>query len=47
VGVLPLCAEAHIPELTTLAETIETWWLAIEVFATTGLTNARTEAQTR
>jgi hypothetical protein len=25
---------------TTLAETIETWWPAIEVFLTTGLTNA-------
>jgi hypothetical protein len=37
------CADAQIPELTTLAETIETWWPAIEVFLTTGLTNARTE----
>jgi hypothetical protein len=27
---------ADIPELTTLAETIETWWPAIEVFLTTG-----------
>src|SRR5436305_14968528 len=26
------CADADIPELTTLAETIETWWPAIEVF---------------
>ena len=40
------CADARIPELTTLAETIETWWPAIEVFLTTGLTNARTEART-
>jgi transposase len=38
------CADAQIPELTTLAETIETWWPAIEVFLTTGLTNARTES---
>ena len=37
------CADAQIPELTTLAETIETWWPAIAVFLTTGLTNARTE----
>lgn len=37
------CPDADIPELTTLAETIETWWPAIEVFLTTGLTNARTE----
>jgi transposase len=41
------CAEADIPELTTLAETIETWWPAIEVFLTTGLTNARTEGMNR
>jgi transposase len=41
------CADAEIPELTTLAETIETWWLAIEVFLTTGLTNARTEGTNR
>jgi transposase len=41
------CADAHIPELTTLAETIETWWPAIEVFLTTGLTNARTEGTNR
>jgi transposase len=41
------CADAQIPELTTLAETIETWWPAIEVFLTTGLTNARTEGINR
>ena len=41
------CADAQIPELTTLAETIETWWPAIEVFLTTGLTNARTEVTNR
>jgi transposase len=41
------CANAQIPELTTLAETIETWWPAIEVFLTTGLTNARTEGTNR
>ena len=40
------CADADIPELTTLAETIETWWPAVEVFLTTGLTNARTKAPT-
>jgi hypothetical protein len=34
------CADADIGELTTLAQTIETWWPAIEVFLTTGLTNA-------
>jgi transposase len=41
------CADAQIPELTTLAETIETWWPAIEVFLTTGLTNARIEGTNR
>ena len=41
------CADAQIPELVTLAETIETWWPAIEVFLTTGLTNARTEGTNR
>ena len=41
------CADAQIPELTTLAETIETLWPAIEVFLTTGLTNARTEGTNR
>ena len=41
------CADAQIPELTTLAQTIETWWPAIEVFLTTGITNARTEGTNR
>jgi transposase len=41
------CADAQIPELTTLAETIETWWPAIDVFLSTGLTNARTEGTNR
>ena len=41
------CADADIPELTTLAETIETWWPAVEVFLATGITNARTEGTNR
>ena len=41
------CADAAIPEVTTLAETIATWWPAIEVFLTTGITNARTEGTNR
>lgn len=41
------CADADIAELTTLAQTIETWWPAIEVFLSTGLTNARTEGTNR
>ncbi len=41
------CADADIPEVTTLAETIATWWPAVEVFLTTGITNARTEGTNR
>src|SRR3954454_21557736 len=41
------CADAQISELTTLAETIEAWWPAIEVFLTTGLTNAPTAGTNR
>jgi transposase len=41
------CADADIPEITTLAETIATWWPAVEVFLSTGLTNARTEGTNR
>jgi hypothetical protein len=41
------CADAHIPELTTLAETIETWWPVVLVFLQTRLTNARTQATIR
>ena len=47
LGVLPVVRRRQIPELTTLAETIETWWPAIEAFLTTGLTNARTEGTNR
>jgi hypothetical protein len=41
------CADAGISEVTTLAQTLETWWPAIEVFLSTGLTNARTEGTDR
>jgi transposase len=41
------CAEADIPELTTLAETIETWWPAVLIFLQTRITNARTEGYNR
>ena len=44
--VLPVCADVNIPELTTLAETIETWWPAVD-FLLTGLTDARTEGTNR
>ena len=41
------CADTDIPELHTLAATIETWWPAVEVFLTTGIINARTEGTNR
>jgi transposase len=37
------CARVDVPEVTTLAETVQTWWPEILVFLTTGATNARTE----
>jgi transposase len=39
--------QAFRDELTTLAQTIEAWRPAVEVFLTTGLTNARTEGTNR
>ena len=41
------CADTEVPELHTLAATIETWWPAVEVFLSTGITNARTEGTNR
>ncbi len=41
------CARADIPELTTLATTVETWWPAILAFIHTGITNARTKGLNR
>ena len=41
------CAETEVPELHTLAATIEAWWPAVEVFLATGITNARTEGTNR
>jgi transposase len=35
------CAVSELPELHTLAATVETWWPAIEAFLATGITNAR------
>jgi transposase len=35
---------ADMPETSRLLDTINTWWKPIEVFITTGVTNARTEA---
>jgi len=38
---------ATIPEIVTLAETIETWWPEIEAFLRLNITNARTEGSNR
>ncbi|MFK4106441.1 transposase [Streptomyces sp. NPDC019531] len=38
---------AHLPELRTLAETIEQWWDGIETYLTTGITNAASEGSNR
>src|SRR5205814_2384349 len=35
------CARAGVPEVTTLAQTIEAWWPQILAFTGTGITNAR------
>lgn len=39
--------DAHLPEATRLAGTIERWWPAILVALTSGITNARTEGFNR
>jgi transposase len=41
------CTEADMPETTRLATTVETWWSAILVALTEGVTNARTEGFNR
>jgi transposase len=41
------CARAGVPEVTTLARTIDAWWPQILAFIDTGITNARTEATNR
>ena len=41
------CATVDIPEVTTLAETIQTWWPEIEAFCRTRITNAGTEGTNR
>ena len=38
---------AHLPELLTLAETIEQWWDGIENYIKTGITNAASEGNNR
>jgi transposase len=41
------CAGSQIPELLTLAETIQAWWPETLAFITTRVTNARTEGTNR
>jgi transposase len=38
---------AHLPELVTLAATVEQWWDGIETYLTTGITNAASEGNNR
>src|SRR5271166_6119328 len=44
---LAWCIASQIPELLTLATTIDTWWPEINTFIATGITNARTEGYNR
>jgi transposase len=44
---LSWCIDSQIPELLTLATTIDTWWPEINAFIATGITNARTEGYNR
>jgi transposase len=44
---LAWCIDSQIPELLTLATTIDTWWPEINTFIATAITNARTEGYNR
>ena len=44
---LAWCIDSQIPELLTLATTVDTWWPEINAFVTTGITNAGTEGYNR
>ena len=44
---LSWCIDSQIPELLTLAATVDTWWPEINAFIQTGITNARTEGYNR
>lgn len=41
------CADVDVPELTTLAQTVEAWWPEILAFLHTKITNAGTEGTNR
>lgn len=44
---LSWCIDSQIPELLTLAATVDTWWPEINAFVQTGITNAGTEGYNR
>ncbi len=44
---LAWCIDSQIPELPTLATTIDSWWPEVNTFLVTGITNARTEGYNR
>jgi transposase len=44
---LSWCIDSQIPELLTLATTIDNWWPEINAFVQTGITNAGTEGYNR
>ena len=44
---LSWCSDSQIPELLTLAATVDQWWPEINAFMQTGITNARTEGYNR
>ncbi|MGZ4523567.1 MAG: transposase, partial [Mycobacteriaceae bacterium] len=44
---LTWCIDSRIPELLTLATTVDAWWPAINALVLTGITNARTEGYNR
>jgi len=44
---LAWCIDSQIPELLTLAATIDQWWPEINAFVQTGIINARTEGYNR
>lgn len=44
---LSWCIDSKIPELLSLAKTVDSWWPEIDAFITTGITNGRTEGCNR
>nr|WP_275580506.1 transposase [Mycobacterium riyadhense] len=44
---LSWCIDSQIPELLTLAATVDAWWPEIQGFVATGITNARSEGYNR